>query len=152
MQTFARVALLTAAGFALAGCGGSGSKLVVSGGHEAVSGVNLVNGARLLSPTRLAIVTMGSSSCPAVPDRLVVQNRDTIRIHLTEGSWRPANSSHHMVLVAQPPSNGICTTDLGPTPIVVAINPKQIDVHHPLTIHLYYYGLTKPVTRTAPAL
>jgi hypothetical protein len=152
MKRLALVVLLASGGFVLAGCAGSGGKLVVAGGRQAVSGVNLRTGARLLSPTRLAIVTSGSSSCPAVPDKLVVESRDRIRIHLTEGSWRRVGSSHRTVLVAHRSPNGICTTDLTTTPIVIAINPKQIDVYHRLTIRLYYYGLTQPVTRTVPPL
>jgi hypothetical protein len=41
--------------------------------------------------------------------------------------------------------------------LVIAINPKQIDVHHRLTIRLYYpKGVTlryrRPVVSTAPPL
>jgi hypothetical protein len=46
---------------------------VVAVGRQAVAGINLLNGARILSPTRLAIVTAGSSGCPAAPKSLVVQ-------------------------------------------------------------------------------
>jgi hypothetical protein len=97
-------------------------------------------------------VTSGSGSCPAVPDRLTVLEPDLIRIHLTMGSWRPTGKSGRTVLVAHPPDGGICTTDLTTTPMAVAIDPKQIDVHHRLTIHLYYYDSKKPITRTAPPL
>src|SRR6266568_1150559 len=139
-------------GLALAGCG-SGGTLLVAGGRHAVSGIDLRDGARFLSPTRLAIVTTASGSCPAVPDKLVVQNRHAIRIDLTEGSWRPAKGSHRRVLVAQRPQpTETCTTGLTATPMVVAINPKQIDVHHRLAIRLYYYHLAKPVTRISPPL
>ena len=50
------------------------------------------------------------------------------------------------MLVAHPPDGGICTTDLTTTPMAVAIDPKQIDVHHRLTIHLCYYDSKKPIT------
>jgi phospholipase C len=151
MKRLALAVLLAAGGFVLVGCGGG--KLLVAGGRHAVAGVDLANGARLLSPTRLAIVTSASSSCPAVPDRLVVQNRNTIRIDLAEGSWRSGGSSHRRVLIAHRPSpNETCTTGLTATPMVIAIDPKRIDVHHRLTIRLYYYGLAKPVTRIAAPL
>jgi hypothetical protein len=150
MKRLPPVALLSALGLMLAGCAGSGGRLVVAGGWRAVPGVNLLDGARLLSPTRLAIVTVGSSSCPAVPDKLVVQSPHTIRIDLTEGSWRPAGNTQE--LVPRPPSSGICTTDLTTTPIVVAIDPKQIDVHHRLTVRLYYRAGGRPVVRYAPPL
>jgi hypothetical protein len=52
---------------------------------------------------------------------------------------------------------GICLTDLVPTPVVVAIDRKQIDPHHRLRISLFYakfvsprYG--RPVVVTAPPL
>jgi hypothetical protein len=35
---------------------------------------------------------------------------------------------------------------------VIAIDPKRIDVHHRLTIRLYYYDIKKPEIRTAPSL
>ena len=144
--------LLAIGALALAGCGNS-STLLVAGGRDAVAGVDLRDGARFLSPTRLAIVTTASSSCPAVPDRLVVRDRHTIRLNLTEGSWRTAKDPHRHVLVAQrPPPNETCTTGLAATPMVIAVNSKQIDVHHRLTIRLYYYYLAKPVTLTAPPL
>jgi phospholipase C len=153
MARVALVVLLAVSGLALAGCGSGGGTLLVAGGGRAVSGLDLGAGARLLSSTRLAIVTTASSSCPAVPDKLVVQGRHAIRLDLTEGSWRPAKGSHRRVLVAQrPPPNEPCTTGLKATPMVIAVNPKQIDVHHRLTLHLYYYFLARPVTLDAPPL
>jgi hypothetical protein len=149
MTRLALAALLGGLGVALAGCGGGGKPLAVAVNRSEVAVGSLISD-RFLSPTRLLIVTSGSSSCPAVPDKLVVVGPDTIRIHLTEGSWR--RSSRRTVLVATPPPNRICSTDLTTTPMVVTVNPKQINVHRPLTIRLYYYGLTKPVIRTAPAL
>jgi hypothetical protein len=75
--------------------------------------------AQLLSPTRLAIVTMGSTGCPSLVKRLVVESPDAIQIRLD----RP---------------NRVCLDNLVLKRIVIAIDPKQIDVHHRLTIRLYY--------------
>jgi hypothetical protein len=92
-------------------------------------------GARLLSPRRLAIGVTGSSNCPQLPGNLSVQDRHTINIHL----------------VPYTPSNGVCLTDLSSgIPVVVAIDPTQVDVHHRLTIRLYYGN--NPIVRTAPPL
>ena len=146
-----KLALVAAVGLALVGCGGSTHStrrsshvplVVPLRGH-----VRLQPGrARFLSPTRLAIATMGSSSCPSVTDRLVVVNRDAIRIHLVTGSWRRTQ------LVAKPPASGACTADWGATAMAVAIDPSRVDVHRRLTIRLYYPGSTKPGTLTAPPL
>jgi hypothetical protein len=102
--------------------------------------------ATLVSPTRLRIVTLGSSSCPSVPDEVVAENRDTLRIHLVTGT-RTRNG-----LVAHPPPSGICTTDFGTTPMVVAIDPTLIDVHRPLTVRFFYRDSKKPEVRTAARL
>jgi hypothetical protein len=165
MKRLALTVLLCTLGFTFGGCAGSGGKhaktgtsavktaaaksqvepsrrhdgsarspLVVALGYQAVAGVNLLKGARFLSPTRLAVVTVGSGSCPAVPKRLGVQSPDAIRIHLTRDT----------------PPNGACTDDLRTTPVVIAINPKQINVHHRLTVRLYYYGSSHPIVRVAP--
>ena len=150
MKGLALIGLFVALGLALAGCaGGNGmhsrttapqpgphSPLVVGIGRRAVGGVDLLKGARILSPTRLAIVTAGSSGCPAVPKTLKVQSADTIRIDL----------------VIDRPSSGICPADYTTTPVVIAIDPKQIDVHHRLTIHIYYPRTRKPLVHTAPPL
>ena len=148
-----RAALLAiVGGLVLTGCG-SGHALLVAGGRGAVSGVDLLDGARFLSPTRLAIVTTASSSCPAVPDRLLVEGRRTIRLDLSEGSWRPAKGSQRKTPVAErPPPDETCTTGLTATPMVIAVDPKQVDVHHRLTIRLYYYHLAQPATLIAPPL
>lgn len=158
--------LLAAFVLALAGCAGGGGKattsvqtkalmsypqssvrspLVVAGSRK-VARVNLRNGARFLSPTRLAIVTQGSTTCPAVPNRLVAQTPETIRIHLAMGSWRGK------VPVAHLPPSGACTADVATALIVVRINPKQINIHQQLTIRLYYYSIKRPIIRTVPAL
>lgn len=100
MKRLAPSVVLVALGGALAGCAASGKHLptvspsasypgrpssphVLAIGRVALAGVDLRNGASLVSPTRLAIVTARSGSCPAVPNRLVVENPNTIRVHLT---------------------------------------------------------------------
>lgn len=102
--------------------------------------------ARLVSTTRLAFTTVGSSSCPTVPDQLVVENRNTIRLHLVTGSWVDRTP------VAQPPASGICTADLGTTRMLIAIDPKLVDTHHRLTVRVVYRESTKPDVWTVPAL
>jgi hypothetical protein len=101
---------------------------------------------QFLSPTRLGIVTTGSSSCPSVPKRLVLQHPDRIWIHLTVGSWDGDN------LVAHPPRSGICTTDYGTTQMVLTIDPKVIDVHRPATVRFLYGDGKKPLVRVAAPL
>jgi hypothetical protein len=158
MKRLALTALLLVLGVPLTGCAGSGgthpttgesskpqvpesgSPLVVAVGRKHAP-INLLHGARFHSPTRLAIVTAGSGSCPSVPKRLVVQSPHAIQIYL----------------VVKTPPSGTCLTNLVPTPIVVAIDPKQIDVHHRLAIRLYYPKGTvrkyeRPVVLTAPSL
>jgi hypothetical protein len=175
MKRLALAVLLASLGLALAGCAGSGRKhtasstgatesmlpptqskahapLLAAIGRDALTGVNLRHGASLLSPTRLAIVTVGSGSCPAVPNRLVVENPDTIRIHLTLGTYRRTGSSRLMRLVTHATRHTVCTADLTTTPMVIVINPKQINVHHRLTVYLYYYKTKKPLVRHAPPL
>jgi hypothetical protein len=164
MRKLALAVLLGALG--LAGCAGSGGKhsstpsvsvpttgsdsqntvRVVAGSRNTIDGVNLRNSARFLSPTRLAILTWGSTTCPAVPNRLVIETPNKIRIHLTTGSWRGKLPVGHL-----PPSKA-CTADHSSTVIVIPIDPKRIDVHHRLTIRLYYYRIKKPEIRTAPPL
>jgi hypothetical protein len=56
-----------------------------------------------------------------------------------------------MRLVAHPPANGICLTDLTDTPMVVSI-PSQINAHHRLTIRFYYPLTKKPYVATVPPL
>jgi hypothetical protein len=116
---------------------------VVGGSRRTIGGVNLRHSARFLSPTRLAILTWGSFTCPAVPNRLAVDTPDRIRIHLTTGSW------HGKRPVAHLPPGGACTADHSSAVIVIAIDPKLINVHHRLTIRLYYYSIKKPQISTA---
>jgi hypothetical protein len=155
-----RIALIGAAGLVLAGCAGSHhaasppprahypvvvhSPLVLAMTHGS-PGVRLQKGAELLSPTRLGIVTVGSGSCPAVPDMLTLLGPDSLRIHLSLGAHRVGK------LVTHPLPNG-CTLDLTTTQMLIAIDPKQIDVHRPLRVKLVYYRSTKPEIRTAAPL
>jgi hypothetical protein len=150
MEKLALGALVGALGIALAGCGSSTKRsLAVAVNPRQVALGGLISD-RFLSRRRLLILTSGGSSCPAVPDKVVVVSSDTIRIHLTEGTWQ--RSSHRKVLSTTPPPNWICTGKQHTTPMVVTVNPKRINVERPLTIRFYYYGLVKPTTRTAPAL
>ena len=142
-----RLAVIAVAGIVLAGCGGSHASSSPPRQHypvvirpPVVLPTPRLRGdlPRLLSPTRLAIVTTGSSSCPSVPDELTYVDRHTLRLHLTVGSWT------HGGIVARPPPSGICTADLGPTTMAVAIDPKLIDVHSALTVRVYANGSETP--------
>ena len=153
-----RIALIAAATIALAGCGsGSGRgphshppfigyTPVVVAANRMSPDMILGRIAQLMSPTRLAIVTTGSSSCPSVPDRLIVDSPHKIRIHLTAGSWERGK------LVAHPPPGGVCTADYGTTHMVITINPRHIAVHRPLTVVLSYGGGKKPEVAIAAGL
>jgi hypothetical protein len=158
-----RLALIAVAGIALAGCGSSHessptsqprhlqhypvvihSPLVTALGHARTTRASIHEIPRLVSPTRLRIVTVGSGSCPWVPDELTVLGPDAISVHLSLGTF------HNRKLVTHPLPNG-CTLDLGPTPMLVAIDPKQIDVHRPLTVHIGVPTVTKTgVVKIAP--
>ena len=111
-------------------------------------GIRHLHGARFLSPTRLAFLTDGSSSCPNVPYRLVVKNSDSIRIDLTMGSGRQV--SHRVVLVPKP-RKGPCLDDFVIFPVVVSI-PRQVNAHHQLRLILHYRRSKQPVVVTAPPL
>lgn len=92
--------------------------------------------ARFLSPTRLAIPKIvGSSNCPSVPDKLIVQSAHATRVNLVVGSWSRTAAG---LRVQVPRSPGICLDDLHLVPVVIAINPAQIDVRHELKVNLYY--------------
>jgi hypothetical protein len=146
----------------LTGCAGSGGKHLMTGAKPQITAstgnsqarsplvvgvapnhvpINLLRPARLLSPTRLSIFTSGSTGCPTVPKHLAVQSPDAIKIRLE----------------IKTPPNGACLDNFVLNRIVVAINPSQIDVHHRLTIRLYYPKGTirkywRPVVVTAPPL
>jgi hypothetical protein len=93
-------------------------------------------GPRFLSPTRLAIPRiLGSSNCPSVPVKLIVRSPHAIRVNLVVGSWSRTASGLRLRV---PHSPNLCLDDLVPSPVVISINPKRIDVHHPLKVSLYY--------------
>jgi hypothetical protein len=94
------------------------------------------HGADFLSPTRLAFMNSGSSGCMPTPTTLAVASAESIRIWLKD-EW---------------PSKAMCPADLVGEPVVIAINPKLIDVHHRLTIHLSYPLSKHPVVFTARPL
>lgn len=111
--------------------------------------------ARFLSPTRLAIPKIvGSSNCPSVPDKLIVQSPHAIRVNLVVGSWS-RNSDGVRVQVPRKPR--ICLADAHLIPVVISINPTQIDVHNQLKVSLYFPKFAvrryrRPVVVTAPPL
>jgi len=159
MSKLAVTVLLAAIGLALAGCAGAGGKQTATTASKAQTTASQTHasaprpvrivqaprvhlkllrghGAAFLSPTRLAFFTSGSSNCRAVPATLAVETPDTIRIQLKN----------------EMPPNQICLTDLVIEPVVIAIAPKQINVHHRLTIRRYYPLTSQPVLFTAPPL
>jgi hypothetical protein len=99
--------------------------------------------AAFVSATSLSIVTLGSSSCPSVPDELVIENRHSIRVHLIVGS-RTGDG-----IVAQPPPSGVCTTDYGTTAMELSVDPTEIDVHARLTVSFVYATGRRRVVRAA---
>jgi hypothetical protein len=48
--------------------------------------------------------------------------------------------------------HGACLADLTIEPVVVAIDPTEIDVHRPLTVRLYYPRATRAEVFTAAPL
>lgn len=96
-----------------------------------------LHGARFISPVHLAIpAILGSSNCPSVPVELVVQSPHAIRIDLAVGSWGRTASG---LRVRVPHRPRICLSDLVlDSPVVIAVDPKRIDVRHRLTIRLFY--------------
>ena len=161
MRKLGPALVLATIGFALAGCAGASGKptstataseksqTTASKTHEsAARSVRIVkgqhvhlsmlrgHGAAFLSPTRLAFLTSGSSNCRAVPATLAVATPYAIRVRLKE----------------EKPPNGICLTDLVIEPVVIAIAPEQIDVHHRLIVRLYYPRTKHPLVFTAPPL
>lgn len=124
---------------------------------KGMRGLRPAQGARFLSSTRLAIPGIaGSSNCPSAPTRLIIESPHSIRIDLAAGSWR-RTSAGHRVQVPGGPSGLICLADLHPVPLVIAINPRQIDVYHQLKVSLYYPKFAvrrykRPVVVTVPPL
>jgi hypothetical protein len=122
---------------------------------KGMRGINPPDRARFLSPTRLAIAGIaGSSNCPSVPVKLIVESPHAIRIQLAVGSWGRTASGRRVQVPHRP---RICLADLHPIPVVIAINPQQIDVHHQLKVSLYYPSFAvrnnkRPVVVTVPPL
>jgi hypothetical protein len=110
---------------------------IVNLSREQMHNLNLQgHGAAFVSPTRLAFETSGSSNCRGVPATLAMTSPDAVRVRLKE----------------EEPANGYCFTDLVIEPVVIAISPKQINVHHQLTVRLYYPRSKRPTVFTAPRL
>jgi hypothetical protein len=124
-------------------------------GPKGMRGLDPPDGARFLSSTRLAIAGVaGSSNCPSVPKQQIVESRHHIRIDLVVGSWSRTASGRRVQVLHRP---RICLTDLHPVPVVIAVDPAQIDVHDPLKISLYYPSFAvrryrHPAIVTAPPL
>jgi len=116
----------------LAGCGGSAhsSSIVI-----VKQRVPLLHGPQFLTPTRLAFNMAGSSGCPNVPTKMTVLSPHNVRIDITE---------------EVPQGSTACPADLMVSPVVIAINPRQIDVHHTLTIHFYSPPNTPDVVTVPP--
>lgn len=173
MKSLALIGLLAAIGLAVAGCAGSSGKQSAGGSNTPMSHsqgsarsslvvpvsrqvwhrIKLVGiGARFISPTRLAFLTSGSGSCPSVPYQLIVQSPDRVRVNLTMGSWGRTGHPSREKLVAHPPKNGACTTDLVIRPVAIAIDPMKINIHRPLKVSLYYPLAKHPTVFTAPAI
>ncbi|HMJ00748.1 MAG TPA: hypothetical protein VK488_13000 [Gaiellaceae bacterium] len=113
------------------------STIALAWHHPTKPGVALPRGgARFLSSTRLAFVTVGSGSCPALPSTLAVVGRSAIRLELAPYD----------------PGQRPCTADLTTTSVEVAIDPRRVDVHHDLTIQLVYEPGGDRVALSAPAL
>ena len=164
MRKLGLVVLLALIGFAVAACAGASgrqtsttttatkkSQATASPTHGAAPrSVHIVklpraqmhklrlagHGAAFVSPTRLAFETSGSRNCRGVPSTLSVTTPDSIRVRMKE----------------EKPANGICLADLLIEPVVIAISPKQINVHHALTVRLYYPRTRHPAVFTAPPL
>src|SRR5207248_2444785 len=82
---------------------------------------------KFISPTRLGIVTWGSHTCKSVPTELTILGPDKISIRLAQGGFRNGRAvTYH--------GRYGCTLDYGPTRMLLAIDPKLIDVHRPLTV------------------
>jgi hypothetical protein len=160
MRRLGLVVLLAMIGFAIAGCAGSSGKQTstptasekpqtrASPTHgSAPRSVRIVkvsrtqlhrlrlagHGAAFLSPTRLAFLTSRSSNCRGVPATIAVATPDSLRVRLKETK----------------PANDICLANLLIEPVVIAISPKQINVHHRLAVRLYYPRTKRPVVFTA---
>jgi hypothetical protein len=148
------LALIAVAGAVLTGCGGAKETtpapkhypFVVHLPPIARAPHRLSADVQFLSRTRLGIVTYGSSSCPSVPDELVVASPHRIRLNLTVGRTEGDR------LVADAPPGGVCTADYGPTSMVLTIDPTLVDVHRPLTVRLFFSNGRRSIVRVAAPL
>jgi|SRR5579862_132634 len=155
MRKFGLPILLALIGFALAGCAGASrsqtsettvkpiypipprSVRIVQLSRAQMHNLRLAgHGAGFVSPTRLAVMTAGSSNCRGVPSTIAVSNSDSIRLRFKE----------------QMPANGICLDNLIYEPVVIAISPRQINARRELTIRAYYPLAKRPTVFTAPPL
>jgi hypothetical protein len=76
---------------------------------------------------RMAVVTYGSSSCPALPIRLDVSANNNLKV------------------TVNPLSSGPCTADLAPTTSVIEI-PKALDITRGVTVTITGDGYGATVT------
>ena len=152
MRNLGRPILLALVGLALAGCGGAKPARTTASPQYPIAPrpVRLValprtqmrdvrftgHGAGFVSPTRLGVMTTGSSNCRTVPSTIAVTSPHSIRLGFKD----------------EAPANGICLTNLIIEPVVIAISPTQIDVHHTLTIHADYPRTRRPTVFTAAPL
>ena len=88
--------------------------------HPSAKVRHLGIGGRLISPTQLAFMTMGSTGCLWLPTRLTVLSPTAIKIAMRF------------------PFHRACLDDLIRLPIAVKINPRIVNVHRPLTVRLAY--------------
>jgi hypothetical protein len=103
---------------------------------KGMRGLEPPQAARFLSSTRLAIAGVaGSSNCPSVPKKLIVESPHRIRIDLAVGSWGRTAAGRRVQVPERP---RICLADLHPVPVVIAIDPARIDVRHHLKVSLHY--------------
>jgi hypothetical protein len=131
--------VLLAVGLVVAGCAGSGhhsSRVVLA--QWPVNEAQFRGEGGFLSPTRLAFGTWGSSGCPSVPYRMTLEGPHAIRLDMRSGSYRTVGRLGQKVLVAKAPAGGCRLLDHVSNEVVIAIDPKQIDVHHRLKVSLYF--------------
>lgn len=104
--------------------------VVVSSPHVVVRphGIDSRGLPRIVSPTRLGLMVSGSGHCPPLPDELVVLSPHTIRIHF-----------------AAPTCSLL---DYALTPMLVAIDPTDVDVKRPITLRLFLANSKKPEVLT----
>lgn len=92
--------------------------------------------ALLLSPSKLAFMTTGGTSCVWWPKRLTVLGPSVIRIDMrVNGDTSRCGSG----------AVGF------PIAVKIPVGPRMIDIHHPLTVRLAYEVGTNRWSRTAVA-